>query len=406
MKVVQINCVSYGSTGHIARAIHQKAQSEGIESWVMYGVGPEAEHGCVQISNQLDYRFHTYFGRLTGLHGYYSKGVTKNLLRELDEINPDIVHMHNLHGDYINIGLLFDWLKSRNQTCVFTLHDCWLFTGGCAHFTMAKCHRWLDSCGKCCQQNVYPKSYLFDTSRKCLKDKKEWFNGLNDVHITTVSQWLGLEAKKSYLGRYPVETIYNGIDTNVFQPIKSNVREKYGIPHASIMVLGVSSIWNDKRKGLNQFAALREILPSEYCIVLVGPNEEQKKSMPNGVICISRTENQKELAELYSTADVFINVSPEETFGLVTAEALACGTPAIVSTETACPEVIEQKSGIAIDTLDIKKLSDSVQRICSANFKYIHRNDCIKRITENFTLKKMTDEYIALYKGIMMRGNK
>ena len=404
MRIVQINCASSGSTGRIARAIHKAAKKEGIESWLMYGTGPKAEEGCQRVGSQLDYRLHTYLGRLSGLHGYYSKGVTRNLLGVLDGINPDIVHVHNLHGDYVNIPLLLKWLKERNKTVVFTLHDCWMFTGGCAHYTLARCERWLRSCGSCTQRNVYPKSYFFDTSRKCLKDKKEWFGQLRNLHIVAVSNWLRNEAKRSFLGAFPIETIYNGIDLDVFHPAKTAIREKIGVPSSKLMVLGVSSNWNDKRKGLNQFVELRQKLPQEYHIVLVGLNDKQMQRMPSGITSLSRTENQRELVELYSTADVFVNVSREETFGLVTAEALACGTPVIVSPDTACPEIIDESCGMIVDTLSIRELSRAIEEMCESLDTRYFPESCENRVRENFSVNKMTSSYLRVYKRICKKN--
>lgn len=402
MRVMQINCSSNGSTGVLARSIHNALVQAGHESCFMYGMGPDIGAGTYQISNFLDYRFHTYAGRLTGLHGYYSGSCTKKALVKIEEFKPDIVHLHNLHGDYINIGMLFDYIKHTGIRTLLTLHDCWMFTGGCAHFTMAKCERWLNECGRCMQQNVYPKSYVFDTSRKCLRDKKRWLSGLDNLRISAVSEWLAGEAKKSYLNRYEINTIYNGVNINVFKPTRKDISPKYGIQKGKFIVLGVSSLWNDTRKGLKQFVELRNKLSADYQIVLVGLSSDQRKEMPEGIIGITRTEDQTELAALYSIADVFVNVSPEETFGLVTAESLACGTPAIVSTQTACPEIISPATGCAVNTQDADEIAKYVRKICSGIIS-INAEDCVSRIREYFTNEVMIKNYLDKYCEMMSK---
>ena len=394
MKIVQINCSSNGSTGTLARAIHEALRERGDESRFFYGIGPDAGEGTQAICTPLECRLHTYAGRITGLHGYFSHLRTKSLLRRLEAIHPDIVHLHNLHGGYLNVGMLLGFLRIRKIPTLLTLHDCWMFTGGCPFYSDAGCMGWLNGCGSCPQMHTYPRRWL-DSSRKCLRDKRRWTNGMDGLHIAAVSRWLAEEAGKSFLGNHPIHTIYNGIDTAVFQPTRTAVRRKYGIPEDAFMILGVSSLWNVPRKGLPTFLALRRQLPQNHVIVLVGLNEAQSKQLPAGIIAIGRTENPRELAALYTAADVFLHAGTEEAFGLIIAEALACGTPAIVSDSTACPEIIDDASGRAVNMQDLDALCAAITEIREK--RPFTLEDCRSRSCRNFSRKKMIPAYLEVY---------
>lgn len=368
MKVVQINCSAHGSTGNIAKAIHRTLLEMGEESYLFYGIGVSTQKNMFRIGNDFALHSHAVLSRNLGRQGYFSLFSTKKLIQQLKKLQPDVIHLHNLHGSYLHLPALFSYLKRSQAKIVLTLHDCWLFTGKCPHFTEAGCYKWKEACGHCPQLSIYPRSKV-DTTAKCLADKKKWFRGFGDrLQIVAVSNWLRDTAKQSFLGEYPIRTVYNGVNTEAFHPVDSHAaEEKYGIGKEKFVILGVASVWDD-RKGLKQFVDLSQKLTDSDVIVLVGLNDGQIEALPPNIIGIRRTENQAELAQLYSRADVFVNPSKEETFGLVTAEAIACGTPAVVYRSTACAEVLMEQNGIALETGDTDLLS-AVRKVKKEGFQ-------------------------------------
>lgn len=397
MKVLQINSYPNGSTGAIAKSIHQALQKNGDESVFAYGIGSSSE-ADFKIGTELDFKLHTYNTLFTGLHGYSSKSNTKKLVDYIKKENPDIIHLHNIHGGYINLKILLEFLKKYNKKVVMTLHDCWLFTGKCYHFYEAGCDKWKESCGNCPQLAMYPKSLFFDRTEKMLADKKALLKGFSNLHITAVSQWLGNIAKESFLGEYPISVIYNGIDTATFYPQDTaEIKEKYNL-NGKFVILGVASSWN-KAKGLQSFIKLSEKLYENEVIVLVGVTEEIKANLPANCIGVARTESKIELAKLYSAADVFINFSTQETFGMVTAEAMACGTPVIVSNTTACPEIVCDDTGFTTEPHNIGQINRCIDEIRKKPKDY-YRDACVAHIKGNYTVEKMTASYIKLYENM------
>ena len=362
MTVVQINCSANGSTGNIAKAIHRSLLDKGDNSYIFFGGGTPTEKNMVRIGNYFSLHAHAVLSRNLGKQGYFSLFATIKLIQQLKKIQPNIIHLHNLHGSYLNLPLLFHYLKQSSANIVLTLHDCWLFTGKCPHFTVVGCDQWKKSCGNCPQLSTYPRSKV-DTTSKSLSDKKKWLSGFGDrMHIVAVSHWLCDMAKQSYLNQYPIHTIYNGINTEVFHPIGVNeIGKKYGIHDDQFVILGVASIWDD-RKGLSEFLDLSKKISDFDIIVLVGLSEQQITNLPRNIIGIRRTESQNELAQLYSRANVFVNASKEETFGLVTAEAMACGTPVIVYDSTACAEVADA-SCVVLNVNGDEKIIDGIRKI-------------------------------------------
>lgn len=395
LKVLQINCASFGSTGNLAKSIHNELLKEGHESRIYYGIGSSDDSLIQSVGSMFDVHIHSVLSRYTGRQCYFSHIPTLKLIRKIKEFNPDVIHLHNLHGSYINLQILFNFLKKYDKKVVITLHDCWLFTGKCPHFTAVGCDKWKDSCGDCPQLQRYPRSVFLDRTKKNLKDKKKWFSEFENLHIVAVSEWLKSVASESFLNEYPITAIPNGIDTNVFYPHPENtIREKYGIGDA-FMILGVASAWAGK--GLDEFKQLAEIRP-ESRIVLVGLTQEEAQRLPENIVPIPRTEKRDELAELYSEADVFINLSLEETFGLVVGEAMACGTPAIVYNSTACPELISEGTGFVAEPDNIEQITEYIEKISeTGKEKYI--DACVSHINENYTIEKMIASYINLYQN-------
>jgi len=394
MKVVQINCSASGSTGDIAKGIHRKLRALGHESYFFYEGGSATEENMFRIGNYISLHAHAVLSRNLGRQGYFSVFPTLRLLGKLNKIAPNVIHLHNLHGSYLNLPLLFRYLKKTKAKIVVTLHDCWLFTGKCPHFTVAGCEEWKRTCGNCPQLSIYPGSKV-DTTAKCLRDKKKWLSGFGDrLRVFAVSDWLRDTARESFLAQYSVETIYNGIDCNVFRPLDgSSAREKYRLGDKFI-ILGVASVW-DKRKGLATFLEMAEQLSGEEVIILVGLTQEQIAQMPPNIVGITRTENQQELAQLYSGADVFVNPSKEETFGLVTAEAMACGTPVVVYDSTACAEIACGRGAILQPTAGAGELLAAAREVGRNKDVQV----CRQVVEDRFDQKIMIQGYVSAYEN-------
>lgn len=385
-----------GSTGRIVCDIKQMLKENGDECRIAYGRGFFDDPDCVKIENDLVFKAHVFFSRITDRQGFYSTAATRRLARDIEQFNPDIIHLHNIHGYYLDIRVLFEFLKQYNKPIVWTLHDCWAFTGHCAYFSFAGCEKWKTECSQCPQKNAYPASVLIDNSKKSFNLKKELFTDIDNMQIVTPSNWLNGVVKESFLKKFPVKTIYNGIDLEVFHPVKSDFKIKNNLSGKKI-ILGVANVW-EKRKGLEDFIKLSQLLPNDYKIVLVGLSEKQIAALPDNILGISRTENINQLVELYSVADVYVNTSVEETMGLTTVEALACGTPAVVYNATAVPEVVDEKCGKVVSAGDINSLLEAITTI---NFK---AKDCIKRAAE-FEKNKQYEIYLNLYKNILGSEN-
>lgn len=353
MKVLLINSVcGIGSTGRICGAMAEEYEAQGHEVKIAYGrdgmVPERYQRFAHRIGSDVNVRISALRTRLLDDHGFAGAGATKRFLNWAEEFDPDLVWLHNLHGYYLHVGALFDWIKSRPKMQVkWMLHDCWAFTGHCAYFSIARCERWKTGCHSCPEKARYPASCLLDNSRRNYQRKKAAFTGVKDMTLVVPSKWLGDLVEKSFLGCYPVEVQYHTVDTDIFRPTPGNFREKHGLAEKKI-VLGVASVW-EQRKGLADFHALGKLLDDDSKIVLVGLNEKQIAALPGNILGISRTHDARELAEIYTAADVFVNPSREETFGLTTLEAISCGTPAIVYRDTACEEVVGQYGGIAVE---------------------------------------------------------
>lgn len=353
MKVLLINSVcGIGSTGKICGALAEEFEKNGHQAVIAFGrdgtVPDRYKPFAHRIGTDLDVKISALRTRLLDDHGFANAKATREFLKWADSYDPDLLWLHNIHGYYIHVGLLFDWIKSRPHMQVkWTLHDCWTFTGHCSHFTAVKCDRWKTGCHSCPEKGNYPASALLDNSRNNYQRKKAAFTGVQNMRLIVPSQWLKDLVQQSFLGCYPVEVCYNTVDTAVFKPTSGDFRSKHGLDDKTI-VLGVAGVWTD-RKGMGDFLELRKLLDDDHAIVLVGVNEQQKKSLPEGILGITRTHDPRELAEIYTAADIYVNPSREETFGMTTLEAISCGTPAIVYRGTACEEVVEQYGGIAVE---------------------------------------------------------
>ena len=305
--------------------------------------------------------------------------------------------MHNIHGYFLNYKVLFDFLSQYNKPIVWTLHDCWSFTGHCSHYTAAKCNKWQTQCFKCPIINSYPKSFI-DNSKNNYSKKKAIFTQLQNLHIVTVSEWLHKQVAQSFLKDYPIHTIYNGINLNTFKPTVSTIRKKLQIENKFI-ILSVASYWNDL-KGFNDFIKLAKVLDEKYIIVLVGVKKALLKVLPKNIIGIPRTENVEELVDLYSAADIYVSFSIEETFGMTIAESMACGTPAIVYDSTACPELVTDNTGFIIPPHDIEKAMDAIVKVENTG-KNVYSHFGRKLIETCFSEEKIYTQYLSLYKKLL-----
>ncbi|MBU5430216.1 glycosyltransferase [Kineothrix sp. MSJ-39] len=397
--VVQINLGNFGSTGNIAKKIKQVGEESGLNVILAY---PDNKNNttpnkddiiiCSEFVNKINQKMAYY----SGLNGCFSWFSTLCLINRLDHLNPGVIHLHNLHDSYINFPLLFRYIKRKHISVVWTLHDCWAFTGKCPNFTVAQCDRWKSGCGNCKQLIDYPSS-RFDVTKKIWKIKRKYFLGVNSMQLITPSKWLESLVKESFLSEYPVETIYNGIDESVFKPIRSKFREKMGINENKTVILGVSYCWNEK-KGIDIFFELSKRLDkSKYQIVMVGLDNSIIRC-PEEVIAVSRTNDLNELAEIYSAADIFVNATREEVLGMVNIEALACGTPVITFKSGGSPECIDDSCGIIVKSNTIHELIECIEKMTNSD-QYSTEN-CLKR-AEQFQGKDTFQKYINIYKRML-----
>lgn len=362
MKIYQVNVVcSVGSTGRIAADISQYVGQKGDQCRIAYGRGT-AEDGidAIRIETKYGSIFHAVMTRFTDRHGLYSKHATRRLIEDMRQYEPDIIHLHNIHGYYLNYELLFAFLKEYNKPVVWTLHDCWAFTGHCAHFDAVGCEKWKSKCENCCQIREYPASLFRDASAENYVRKQQAFCGVEKLQIITVSDWLKRMVQSSYLSGYQVRTIYNGIDLQVMKPCHTKLRNSYQLEDKKV-ILGVASVWNEK-KGLVIFRELANRLQGNCQIVMIGVSDKQKRELPENILCLDKV-GYTELAEWYSTADIYVNGSVEETMGLTTVEAMACGTPVVVQNATAVPEVVGEGCGIVVEKGDIEGMIAAIHRI-------------------------------------------
>jgi len=339
--------------------------------------------------------FHYYAGSLLGTNGLFSYFGTRHLVKKLREFSPDVIHLHNLHAFCLNMPLFFRYVERSGAKVVWTFHDCWPFTGHCPYFTICNCNKWQTACERCPQPGIYPKMYL-DTSKLMHQKKKKWFTSIKDLTIVTPSEWLAGLAKQSFFGEYPIQVINNGIDLTIFRPRESDFREKHNIK-AKYILLGVSFDWG-YRKGLDVLIELAKRLdPDIYQIVLVGTDDAVDAQLPSNVISIQRTNNQIELAEIYSAADLFVNPTREENYPTVNMEAIACGTPVVTFKTGGSPEIPDHLTGAVVACNDIDGMEREILRI--TNETAFCKKDCLKR-AEAFDRTKCFNKYIELFNSI------
>ncbi len=399
MKIAQINMTHRGSTGRIMLQIADTARKKGHEAKTYAPIlfsrfgkqTPLSAPDHFTWGTVAESAFHYYAGSVLGRNGCFSRRGTKKLLQQLDRFQPDVIHLHNLHNFCINLPMLFRYVKEKKIRVVWTLHDCWPFTGHCPHFQLTRCEKWKSGCYHCPGHRSYPKSYV-DDSRRMYRLKREWFTGVEDLTLVTPSQWLADLTRQSFLGEYPVRVIHNGVDLSVFKPSESDFKAQYRCEDKKI-VLGVAFGWSE-RKGLDVFKDLSTRLSDDYRIVLVGTNERMDAELPSNIISIHRTESQAELANVYTAADVLVNPTREDTFPTVNMEALACGTPVITFCTGGSPEIPDASCGAVVDCNDIDAMEREIRRACTE--KLYTCEACVSR-ARLFDMNDKFKEYVELY---------
>lgn len=394
MKIVQINSVfGKGSTGKICLSIAELLKKEEIENCVLYsGVGVESPLGIKYTKNKKT-KLTALKSRVCGNFGFNSVRETTALIEKLEELSPELVHLHNIHSHDCNFEMLLSYLKDRQIKTIWTFHDCWCFTGYCTYFDVVHCDKWKKTCNDCPQKKTF--SLFLDKSSKLHNLKKTVFKGFNFT-IVTPSKWLASLIKASFLRDVPVRVIYNGIDLDIFKPTKFSQNAIKKTDDKKV-VLGVADVWG-YRKGLDVFIKLSEMLPENYKIVLVGTDKKVDKKLPKSIVSIHRTNNQKELAAIYTAAEVFVNPTREEVLGLTNIEANACGTPVITFKSGGSPECIDETCGSVVECDDINALEKEIIRICEKH--PYSKEDCINH-AKAFDQNERFKEYVELYKKLL-----
>lgn len=398
-KLLQINPVvrESTSTGKIMRGIGDLAISSGWESYIAYsrardGIIPHSSK-LVPVGDVFDLFAHAVATRLFDAHGLASKRGTKELIGKIKEIKPDVVHIHNLHGYFLNYPMLCDFLEESGIPVVWTVHDCWLYTGHCYHYSSAGCDRWKTGCHSCPLKTSFPASWLLDRSSRNYELKKKSFTGMKNLHLVTVSEWMRNEIRQSFLTEVPCKVIHNGIDLDVFKPSGASDR-KY--------VLAVASIWLEN-KGFCDLIRLSNYLPEDVSLVMVGRMDaEQEKALPGNIIHIPRTEDSQELAKLYSGAIAFLNPTWQDNYPTVNLEAIACGTPVITYRTGGSPESVTDKTGFIVEQGDIDSIAKIINDIIGNN-SYLYGLNCREYALAHFDKEKCFREYIDLYESLAAR---
>lgn len=397
MKVIQINAV-YGatSTGIITKDLHLLSLQEGIDSHVVYSYSNQTPENGYKIGSNIERKWHAILARINGKMGYFSHLSTMKLLRHIDKISPDIIHLHNLHGCYIHLNMLLKYAAKKNISVVLTLHDCWFYTGGCYHYTLAKCYKWKEMCGNCPQRYVGTPAYVKDASQSILTDRKKYFNAIKDLHVVGVSQWITDEAKLNVFRDKHCLKIYNGIDLNIFKPTISGLKKEYGIED-KFVILGPATKWLNPMNE-NILKLVSERMADDMVFLIFGVLTHKESSLKN-VIYVPYIKDRQQLAQLYSAADVFVNCTREESLSLINVEAQACGTPVITYRNTGVQETVDGVHSFSVENGDIDSMISHIQQIYKKG-KADYSAGCIKWVTENFEVNNNYKSYINLYKEI------
>ena len=400
MKVLQINTVcGSGSVGRITVDIVHALEEAGDEGMIAFG-RRQAPEGVKtwKFGTNLDMGVHVLHTFFKGEHGFASSKQTARLIEKIQEYDPDIIHLHNIHGFYLDVEQLFRYLKTSGKPVVWTLHDCWSFTGHCAHFDYIGCMKWKTGCGSCPQyKNVYPYALFKDNSAGNYKRKKDAFTGVPDLTVVTPSRWLAGYVRESYLGEYPVQVIPNGIALDRFRPVDGGLRKRLGFENKYIL-LGVASMW-EERKGYAYFEQLADRLDDSYQIILIGLSKRKLKTLHPRIHGVMRTNSMEELAEYYSMADAYVNTTLEDTFPTTNLEALACGTPVITFATGGSVESVDASCGKIVPKGDIEALIQAIEELRGEPDK---KEACLRRAA-GYDKDDRFQDYLKLYRSLLER---
>lgn len=395
MKVLQINAVyGFKSTGIIVKDIGEMLAANGDQAYFAYqSVSSQSPMNGYRIGNKLDWKLHALYARIFGKQAYASKRATKKLLKWIDSISPDVVHLHNLHSNYINLNLLCEYLAEKQIKTVITLHDCWFFTGKCSHYVAVRCDKWQESCGKCPLNKSEVPSLFFDNTSRVLKEKTDSLNKIQDLTIVGCSNWICGQAKKSLLRPNRIETVYNGVDVSVFKPHENDFRKLHDLEE-KFVILGMADKWYNA-----QNREIVERLIAEQNdgtkIVIVGCKEEQKKhfSKFDNVLAVGYVSNRKELSDIYASANVFVNLTRADTLPTVNMESICCGTPVITFDCCGSPELIDSDSGFVVEEGDVNAVLEKIEWLKQNNLE-LDIQQKHKKFDKNICYEK----YLEIYK--------
>lgn len=407
-KLLHINPVlrTSTSTGRIIQEIGAVAIAAGWDNYIAYSKGRDgimpSQSKLIPVGSRLSVAWHGVMTRFFDMHGLGSRIATQRFIKEIEKVRPDVIHIHNIHGYFLNYKVLFDYLSKADIPVVWTVHDCWLYTGHCYHYASVGCDKWKTQCERCPQKTAFPTSLLYDRSRRNYIDKKNSFTSLKNLTIVTVSEWMKKEMSHSFLKYCNFQVIHNGIDLNVFdvQPDDKAVREKYNLGDKKI-ILGLASIWS-KEKGWDDFVHMSKMLDEDEVIVMVGVTEKQMEQLPEGIVGIRRTENVRQLAELYSAATAFVNPTWQDNYPTVNLEAIACGTPVVTYRTGGSVEAVTEETGFVVEQGDVEGLIAAVREIAGKG-KEQYTAKCRAHALENFSKEERYADYLKLYENIANR---
>ena len=396
--IVEINGINYSSTGHIMNNIAVAAKQKGFN---VYTSCRKSRAGMkfnypnqIFVGTWLDRVISERLCYIFGLNGSFNIINTYLYLNKLNKIKPDLIHLHNLCDNYINVNMLFKYIKKHNIPVIWTLHDAWAYTGRCNGYA---CDKWKQGCGNCPKLKAYPPTLFIDNSASTYKKRNKLYNSIDSLTIVTPSKWLSDLGKYSFFKDKNIQVINNGINLDIFKPIDSDFRKEYNIED-KYLILGLAYDWKDPRKGLEDFIKLSSTLPNNYQIVLVGTNDEIDAILPKNIISIHKTHNQEELVKIYSTADVFVSPTKADNFPTVNIEALACGTPVITYDAGGSKESISDKCGTYVNINDIDTLQKEIIHACED--RPYKKEDCIKQ-SKKYNMYDKFNEYVSLYNKIL-----
>ena len=402
MKVMQINAVyGNGSTGVIVKDIHELSLNHGIDSYVAYSTSKiqqrDIKNGYV-IGEKLGKKVHATLSRIGGKQAYFSRSATKKLIKHIREVNPDIVHLHNLHSNFVHLNLLLKFLADADIHVVVTLHDCWFYTGGCFHYTSANCKKWLDKCGNCPKKRQDTAAYLYDASASVLSDRKKYLGGIKRLTVVGVSNWIAGEAQKTFLKDKDICTVYNGIDVDFFVDTPSELRRKYGLED-KFVILGPANKW---LRAVNKetLSLVTEKMPEDCVLVLLGCPESKKNSLPDNVLPLDYIKDRDELRRVYSMADVFANCTREDSLSLINVEVQSCGTPVVTYCNTGAQETVDGECGFSVESGNADALLEAVLQV-KQNGRAAYSDKCRAWVDKQFRRDKNYDKYLDLYQYLV-----